>query len=182
MCALSHSTHVAHTLLTVHNSHRSPFPFDTPKSLAVALMVTTETWRLGKAARSETVKENTASFFGASDPDAEATSRDHFLPEFVTACRCQRRLKKWSGWAPRLLVAPPRDRSHGQRGTRLRMDDCGGQPLLQQPAVDAEQKRRRITSTSGPSGCRHAPQKVFPMGPRDNGEWYWRCSICGADL
>ena len=30
--------------------------------------------------------------------------------------------------------------------------------------------------------CRHEMSKVFPDGPRDNGEFEWRCKICGIKI
>ena len=33
------------------------------------------------------------------------------------------------------------------------------------------------------SSCpEHVPEKVFPTGPRDNGEWSWRCAVCKMEL
>ena len=30
--------------------------------------------------------------------------------------------------------------------------------------------------------CVHVPKKCFPDGPRDNGEFYWKCALCDAAL
>ena len=47
---------------------------------------------------------------------------------------------------------------------------------------EGEQRKRCFASPSGGPACRHLAVKVFPTGPRDNGEMYWQCAFCGADL
>ena len=32
------------------------------------------------------------------------------------------------------------------------------------------------------SDCQHSAIKVYPPGPRDNGEFYWKCALCNVDL
>ena len=46
------------------------------------------------------------------------------------------------------------------------------------------QKKKRLQSKPGwKSTCpEHIPEKVFPAGLRDNGEWSWRCAVCKMEL
>ena len=46
-----------------------------------------------------------------------------------------------------------------------------------------QKMKRAQLKPSWKSSCpEHIPEKVFPTGPRDNGEWSWRCAVCKADL
>ena len=46
-----------------------------------------------------------------------------------------------------------------------------------------QKKKRAQLKPSWKSSCpEHMPEKVFPTGPRDNGEWSWRCAVCKAEL
>lgn len=46
-----------------------------------------------------------------------------------------------------------------------------------------KKKRRLQGKTTWKSQCpEHIPEKVFPTGLRDNGEWSWQCVVCKADL
>eukprot|EP00973_Karenia_brevis_P079064 10971013-Karenia_brevis.AAC.1 len=44
-----------------------------------------------------------------------------------------------------------------------------------------EQQERGDTSLDGSRCSDHTCIRIFPSGPRDNGETYWRCTVCGAD-
>ena len=46
-----------------------------------------------------------------------------------------------------------------------------------------QKKKRAQLKPSCKSSCpEHIPEKVFPTGHRDNGEWSWRCAVCKEDL
>ena len=49
--------------------------------------------------------------------------------------------------------------------------------------TEGHPKKRRCTipSSDGPA-CQHVAVKIIPTGPRDNGELYWRCARCNADM
>eukprot|EP00973_Karenia_brevis_P040444 5590167-Karenia_brevis.AAC.1 len=45
-----------------------------------------------------------------------------------------------------------------------------------------ERQRRHLVSLSAQHGCQHISVKVFPVGPRDNGEISWQCFKCGVEM
>lgn len=48
--------------------------------------------------------------------------------------------------------------------------------------TDVGPRKRCAVSLSGGSACKHMAVKVFPAGPRDNGEVQWHCAACGTEL
>ena len=60
----------------------------------------------------------------------------------------------------------------------LRAQLCDCERRLPDTADDSER-----TNIAASGVCsEHKPVQVFPNGPRDNGEYYWRCSVCNIDL
>ena len=56
------------------------------------------------------------------------------------------------------------------RLTILRQHFCG------------DQEEKQPTKKGRSDNCSHVKVKCYPTGPRDNGEFDWRCSICGKEL
>ena len=45
-----------------------------------------------------------------------------------------------------------------------------------------DQEEKQPTKKGRSDNCSHVKVKCYPTGPRDNGEFDWRCSICGKEL
>ena len=53
---------------------------------------------------------------------------------------------------------------------------------MQETATEDQSQKRRAIHRNDSAACQHLAVKVFPNGPRDNGEVYWQCVFCNADL
>ena len=124
----------------------------------------------------------------ASEPHAEQVPRARCLPE-LDADR-DRRAQHYHGrrqpQAASRRGSPPRRRgwSHPSADSHSRKDAHRERTVThtQEASIENRPKKRCFAFPSGGSACRHSAVKVFPTGPRDNGEVYWQCAYCGTDL
>ncbi len=124
----------------------------------------------------------------SSDSDAEATPRARFLRELAAerGCRGQRDRERQQYRAASWRDSSPRCAGWSCSSTRARLcKDVRRERARRRPreaSTEGEPKKRCTVSSSGGSACQHVAVKVFPTGPRDNGEVYWQCAFCGAAL
>ena len=100
------------------------------------------------------------------------------------------------------LDAEPVDKKRGNLETPLQhdsmlrragrlifpIDRCGGEQTRaehtqNQMTFPMERLEEQCAAQLNLGGmCQHVVMKVFPGGPRDNGEVYWQCKLCGIEL
>ena len=114
-------------------------------------------------------------------PDAEKALRARVPLEsaFERTCQDQRyrevrefRTASWRDPSPR----------PGWSCSSTRARPCIGTRCEHAAPAESRPRKRRALHSSDFSACRHVPEKLFPTGPRDNGEVYWQCALCGIDL
>ena len=107
--------------------------------------------------------------------------RDHAWPFALRARQSlrmelrQRSPSSGAGWC-----SPPNDSSR-TRHCKI-TDQQRARCRSREVSTESMPKRRRAAPVRRVPDCQHVAVKVFPPGPRDNGEVYWKCSLCGADL
>eukprot|EP00973_Karenia_brevis_P058479 8144346-Karenia_brevis.AAC.2 len=96
---------------------------------------------------------------------------DRNYPEHCGRERLQPRAISWRGSPPPSGWCFSCTRLHGRNDIRCKYT-C--------PA-EGRHKKKSLPA-SDPHACQHVAVKRFPTGPRDNGEVYWQCALCGIDL
>ena len=127
----------------------------------------------------------------STDSDAEETPRARSLQEFDAERLLAERFKRQGQeetrerqWFQSVVPAvswrdqPSRNKGWSCKPTWAPRDARRERVRLCPPeaSTGGETKKCRVPD------CQHVAVKIMPAGPRDNGEFYWRCCFCDVDL
>ncbi len=124
----------------------------------------------------------------SSESDAEEILRARFLWELDAerGRRVQRdRERRWPQAASWRDSSPRRAGWSCSSADSRSCKDARRERAMTRPrqaSTEGRPRKRCFVSRSGGPTCRHLAVKVFPTGLRDNGEVYWQCAFCDADL